>query len=87
MLEAAWAHRSANTGLYGIVHPFLNPWTSDEPLISIVMGLFNATAIKLATSSADDIMHTNEDEMSGYLPRLAAAAFKCFRERLDWLER
>lgn len=87
IIQSAWDYRAVNSGVYGIVLPFLRPWTSEPPITDILMELFDATAKFLDQSETEGSRQIASHETINQLAQLATVVFGCFQERLEWLER
>ena len=83
---SVWTFRDENTRRYDISGPMLNPWTSTPVIVEIVLDFFNLSVEllnKIPPESEDDTIR----ETRSKLPSLAGSVFRCFQERLSWLER
>ena len=103
ILQSAWDFRDLNKGVYGLDSVMLNVWTSAEPLPEILLDFFNMTAENAldrmdsstgldsgrSNRSRGGILEANTIVKLGMdqLVALARAVFRCFDERLMWLER
>ncbi|KAH9856929.1 Non-repetitive/WGA-negative nucleoporin C-terminal-domain-containing protein [Lenzites betulinus] len=85
ILQSAHSYREYNKGVYGIVLPMLDPWTSRPEVIDIVNELFNLTAQLVEAPSGDSHAADTKKVPRQQLPELAACLFRCIQERLDWL--
>lgn len=64
----------------------LNPWTSEPKLVESVLTLFfKSTQVVEDTSGSENDPSTST--LVSQLPELAEIAFRCMKERLDWLGR
>lgn len=64
----------------------LQAWTSSPAVVEIVLDFFKLMD-KLLEDSGANSHGTIAKEARNQLPPLAAAVFRSFQERLDWLER
>ena len=87
MLQGARSYREYNLGVYGIVLPIINAWTSQLSVIDIVNELFDLATQLVETPASDPETNNTKRLPKSQLPELASCLFKCFQERLDWLER
>jgi nuclear pore complex protein Nup133 len=87
VLKAAFDYRDYNLGVYGIELPMLNPWTSKNSMVEIVMGLFDITTNLVESPSTDSNAVRMSSEPNMQLPELASILFSCIHERLEWLGR
>ncbi|KAI0831351.1 hypothetical protein BC628DRAFT_1311430 [Trametes gibbosa] len=85
ILQSAHSYREYNKGVYGIVLPMFDPWTSQPEVIDIVNELFNLTAQLVEAPSGDSEAADIKKVPRQQLPELAACLFRCIQERLDWL--
>ncbi|EJD02313.1 uncharacterized protein FOMMEDRAFT_124682 [Fomitiporia mediterranea MF3/22] len=85
ILESAWSFRDLNMGIYGVVGPMLNPWTSSPAVIDIVLDFFNLSD-RLLIQTPPEAENKISQDTRRQLPRLGATVFRCFQERQNWLE-
>ncbi|EIW51716.1 uncharacterized protein TRAVEDRAFT_136690 [Trametes versicolor FP-101664 SS1] len=85
ILQSAHSYREYNLGVYGIVLPMINPWTSQIEIVDIVNELFQRTTLLVETPSGDSEAAESKKVPRQQLPELAACLFRCIQERLDWL--
>ena len=74
-------------GVYGIVLPMIDPWTSRSMTINIVVELFHVTTQLVEAPSGDSDTADSKKVPRSQLPELASCLFRCIQERLDWLAR
>ncbi|KAJ7219294.1 hypothetical protein GGX14DRAFT_591296, partial [Mycena pura] len=82
VLSSAVEYRQYNLGVYGILLPMIDPWTSNPELIDVILSLFETTTKMLDSSTRVVAQNTH---MNSQLPELATVLFSCIQERLDWL--
>jgi nuclear pore complex protein Nup133 len=80
-------YRNYNLGVYGIVLPLIDPWTSSPALIDVILGLFESTTKVLDSSTRAGVVLERNSYANSQLPELATILFACVQERLDWLAR
>ncbi|KAI5123360.1 hypothetical protein M0805_001781 [Coniferiporia weirii] len=85
IMQSAWNYRDTNAGVYGIAGPMLDPWTSAPPIVDIVLEFFSLVEQHL-TDTPPEMEDVVVREARSQLPQLAAAVFRSFQERHDWLE-
>ncbi|KAL7283436.1 hypothetical protein ACG7TL_002866 [Trametes sanguinea] len=85
ILESAHSYRAYNLGVYGIVPPMMDPWTSRADVIDIVSELFTVTTQLVEAPTGDSETADSRSVPRSQLPELAACLFRCIQERLDWL--
>ncbi|KAJ7632668.1 hypothetical protein FB45DRAFT_978375 [Roridomyces roridus] len=85
VLTSAIEYREYNLGVYGIVLPMIDPWTSSPAIIDVVLGLFESTTGVLDSSARSGVVPERNELSKSQLPDLAAVLFACIQERLDWL--
>jgi nuclear pore complex protein Nup133 len=78
-------YREYNLGVYGILLPMIDPWTSSPAIIDVVLGLFESTTKVLDSSSRAGVVLERNNNSNSQLPELATILFACIQERLDWL--
>lgn len=83
---SAWSYRDTNAGVHGISGAMINAWTSSEPVVEIVLDFFNLVERRLS-EAPPEAMDPVIQGLKNQLPKLASAVFRCFQERLGWLER
>ncbi|KAJ7449858.1 hypothetical protein FB451DRAFT_741132 [Mycena latifolia] len=85
VLTSAMEYREYNLGVYGIVLPMIDPWTSSPAIIDVVLGLFESTTNVLDSSARAGVVLERNSDSNSQLPELATILFACIQERLDWL--
>ncbi|KAI0331109.1 hypothetical protein GY45DRAFT_1322812 [Cubamyces sp. BRFM 1775] len=85
ILQSARNYREYNLGVYGIVLPMIDPWTSQSVTINIVVELFHVTTQLVEAPSGDSDTADSKKVPRSQLPELASCLFRCIQERLDWL--
>ncbi|KAJ7109426.1 hypothetical protein C8R44DRAFT_634983 [Mycena epipterygia] len=85
VLTSAMEYREYNLGVYGILLPMIDPWTSSPAIIDVVLGLFESTTKVLDSSARAGVGLERNSHASSQLPELATILFACIQERLDWL--
>ncbi|KAI0670336.1 Non-repetitive/WGA-negative nucleoporin C-terminal-domain-containing protein [Trametes maxima] len=85
ILQSAHSYREYNLGVYGVVLPMLDPWTSQPEIIDIVNEFFNVTAGLVEAPSGDSETADSKKVPRQQLPELASSLFRCIQERLEWL--
>ena len=85
VLRSAWNYRHINTGSYGVIPPLSKPWTSLPPILDLLIFLHEETAALLDTDTSNSQQNTHL--LKDHLSQLTAAAFNCFQERLNYLNR
>lgn len=86
VLTSAMEYRDYNLGVYGILLPMIDPWTSSTSIIDVVLGLFESTTRVLDSSARAGVASERNNDSNTQLPELATILFACIQERLDWLE-
>ncbi|KAH8116942.1 Non-repetitive/WGA-negative nucleoporin C-terminal-domain-containing protein [Phellopilus nigrolimitatus] len=86
IMQSTWNYRDTNSGIYGLAKPMLNSWTSTPPVIDIVLDFFNLADKRLVETPPENAENAIVREVRSQLPKLAAVVFRCFQERLEWLE-
>lgn len=64
----------------------LNPWTSTSAIVEVVLDFFDLSDelfVKIPPESEDPIIRATRE----LFPLLGECVLRCFRERLEWLER
>ncbi|KAJ7774554.1 hypothetical protein DFH07DRAFT_102982 [Mycena maculata] len=82
VLTSAMEYREYNLGVYGILLPMVDPWTSSPATIDVIISLFESTTGVLDSSARSGVVL---DYLKNQLPELATVLFACIQERLDWL--
>ncbi|KAJ7685205.1 hypothetical protein DFH06DRAFT_34186 [Mycena polygramma] len=85
VLNAAMEYREYNLGVYGILLPMVDPWTSSPAIIDVIVGLFESTNKILESSLRAGVVIERSSHANNQLPELATVLFACVQERLDWL--
>ncbi|KAI0374941.1 hypothetical protein BV20DRAFT_934524 [Pilatotrama ljubarskyi] len=85
ILQSAHSYRAYNLGVYGVVLPMIDPWTSQPEVVEIVNELFNVTTQLVEAHSGDSETAESKKVPRAQLPELASCLFRCIQERLDWL--
>ncbi|KAJ7905514.1 Non-repetitive/WGA-negative nucleoporin C-terminal-domain-containing protein [Mycena olivaceomarginata] len=85
VVTSAMEYRNYNLGVYGIVLPLIDPWTSSPALIDVILGLFESTTKVLDSSTRAGVVLERNSYANSQLPELATILFACVQERLDWL--
>lgn len=80
-------YREYNLGVYGILLPMIDPWTSSPAIIDVIIGLFESTTGVLDSSARSGVILERNNHSKNQLPELATVLFACIQERLDWLGR
>ncbi|KAK7014839.1 methyltransferase type 11 [Favolaschia claudopus] len=86
VLTSALEYRDYNLGVYGILLPMIDPWTSRPAIIDVVLGLFDSITKVLDSAAQAGIVIEQLSHANNQLPELATILFACVQERLDWLE-
>ncbi|KAF7363465.1 Methyltransferase type 11 [Mycena sanguinolenta] len=84
VLTSAVEYRDYNLGVYGILLPMIDPWTSSPAVIDVILGLFESTTRVLDSTPAGVFLERNSYANS-QLPELATVLFASIQERLNWL--
>ncbi len=102
VLQSAWNFRDTNAGVYGLSPAMHDAWTSGEAILDLLLDFFNMTADKVVSESTGVATEGSRATRSRapvaeggplvaqgriQLTQLAEAVFRCFDERLSWLER
>ncbi|KAJ6502530.1 hypothetical protein C8R45DRAFT_622368 [Mycena sanguinolenta] len=85
VLTSAMEYREYNLGVYGILLPMIDPWTSRPAVIDVIIGLFESTTRVLDSSVATGVFLERNSYANSQLPELATILFACIQERLNWL--
>ncbi|KAJ6547586.1 hypothetical protein B0H19DRAFT_1266498 [Mycena capillaripes] len=85
VLTSAMQYREYNLGVYGILLPMIDPWTSSPAIIDVILGLFESTTKVLDSSTRAGVVLERNNFANSQLPELATILFACIQERLDWL--
>ncbi|KAJ7940617.1 Non-repetitive/WGA-negative nucleoporin C-terminal-domain-containing protein [Mycena leptocephala] len=85
VLTSALEYREYNLGVYGILLPMIDPWTSSPAIIDVILGLFESTTKVLDSSTRAGVALERNTYANSQLPELASILFACIQERLDWL--
>ncbi|KAJ7452358.1 hypothetical protein B0H11DRAFT_1742097 [Mycena galericulata] len=85
VLTSAMEYREYNLGVYGILLPMIDPWTSSPAIIDVIIGLFESTTGVLDSSARSGVVLERNNYSKTQLPELATILFACIQERLDWL--
>ncbi|KAF7338280.1 Methyltransferase type 11 [Mycena venus] len=85
VITSAIEYRDYNLGVYGILLPMIDPWTSSPAVIDVILGLFESTTKVLDSSTRAGVVLERNSYANSQLPELATILFACIQERLDWL--
>ncbi|KAF8212214.1 hypothetical protein K438DRAFT_1708496 [Mycena galopus ATCC 62051] len=85
VLTSAMEYRDYNLGVYGILLPMIDPWTSSPAVIDVILSLFESTTKVLDSSTRAGVVLQRNSYANSQLPDLATILFACIQERLNWL--